>query len=138
MIIWLDQCSGKLARLISGIAECRGGVPEGRGGRLPNGYGDPLALYAKLLVRQGDGRPGGGVALIRTMQDQRVADAGLDVLEEEPTPEDNPLLNMDNVLVTLHLAGFSVEADEKSRNFALENTLGVAGGEELESVVLPD
>jgi phosphoglycerate dehydrogenase-like enzyme len=77
-------------------------------------------------------------ALIRAMQDQRIAAAGLDVLEEEPTPEDNPLLDMDNVLITPHFAGFSVEAGEKSRIFALANTDRVARGEDPESVVLPD
>ena len=77
-------------------------------------------------------------ALIRAMQNDRIAAAGLDVLEEEPTPEDNPLLDMDNVLVTPHMAGFSVEAGEKSRLFALGNAARVARGEEPESVVLPD
>jgi D-3-phosphoglycerate dehydrogenase len=82
--------------------------------------------------------PVAAAALIRAVQDLRIAAAGLDVLEEEPTPEDNSLLDMDNVLVTPHMAGFSVEADEKSRIFALENTIKVARGEEPESVVLPD
>ena len=77
-------------------------------------------------------------ALIRALRDERIAAAGLDVLEEEPTPEDNPLLDMDNVLVTPHMAGFSVEAGEKSRLFALENTARAARGEDPESVVLPD
>ena len=60
------------------------------------------------------------------------------MLEEEPTPEDNPLLDMDNVLITPHMAGFSVEADEKSRIFALANAARVVRGEDPESVVLPD
>ena len=77
-------------------------------------------------------------ALIRAMRDQSIAAAGLDVLEEEPTSEDNPLLDMDNVLITPHLAGFSVEADEKSRIFALANAARVVRGEDPESVVLPD
>jgi len=77
-------------------------------------------------------------ALIRAMKDDQIAAAGLDVLEVEPTPEDNPLLDMDNVLVTPHLAGFSVEAGEKSRLFALGNAARVVRGEEPESVVLPD
>ena len=39
-------------------------------------------------------------ALIRAMNDKQIAAAGLDVLEEEPTSPDNPLLDMDNVLIT--------------------------------------
>jgi phosphoglycerate dehydrogenase-like enzyme len=31
--------------------------------------------------------------------------AGLDVFDEEPTPPGNPLLELDNVVLTAHLAG---------------------------------
>ena len=60
-------------------------------------------------------------ALIRALEAGKVAQAGLDVLEEEPTPVDNPLLHMDNVLVTPHLASFTQESGEKSRTFATYN-----------------
>lgn len=46
-------------------------------------------------------------ALIRALQSGEFAGAGLDVFEEEPTPADNPLLHMDNVIVTPHSAGQS-------------------------------
>ena len=74
-------------------------------------------------------------ALIRALNDGKVAAAGLDVLEQEPTPVDNPLLKMDNVLVTPHLAAFSQEAGEKSRMFAITNSARVSGGDEPDSVV---
>ena len=77
-------------------------------------------------------------ALIRAMRAGKIAAAGLDVLEEEPTNPDNPLLDMDNVLVTPHMAGFGQEASEKSRVFAVQNTTSVAAGNEPESVVLPE
>ena len=77
-------------------------------------------------------------ALIRAMREGKIAAAGLDVLEEEPTSPDNPLLDMDNVLVTPHMAGFGQEASEKSRVFAVRNTTSVAAGSEPESVVLPE
>ena len=77
-------------------------------------------------------------ALIRAMEAGKVAQAGLDVLEEEPTSPDNPLLHMDNVLVTPHLAAFSQESGEKSRTFAMYNAQRILNGEDPESVVLPD
>ena len=77
-------------------------------------------------------------ALIRALEGGKVAQAGLDVLELEPTPVDNPLLKMDNVLVTPHLASFTQEAGEKSRTFATYNAARVLRGEDPESVVLPD
>ncbi len=77
-------------------------------------------------------------ALIRAMEAGKIAQAGLDVLEEEPTPVDNPLLKMDNVLITPHLASFSQESGEKSRTFAMYNAQRVLRGEDPESIVLPD
>jgi D-3-phosphoglycerate dehydrogenase len=47
-------------------------------------------------------------AMIKALQDGEIAGAGLDVFEVEPTPADNPLLAMDNVIVTPHSAGTSV------------------------------
>ncbi len=49
------------------------------------------------------------VALIRALQEGWIAGAGLDVLEQEPPDQDNPLLAMDNVMVTGHAAGTSME-----------------------------
>jgi D-3-phosphoglycerate dehydrogenase len=49
-------------------------------------------------------------ALYRALVEKRLAGAGLDVFEEEPTPADNPILALDNVIVTPHAAGFSDEA----------------------------
>jgi phosphoglycerate dehydrogenase-like enzyme len=74
-------------------------------------------------------------ALIRALRAQKILAAGLDVLEEEPTPTNNPLLDMDNVIVTPHLAAFAQESYEKSRAFAVENAARVARGEAPESVV---
>ncbi len=46
-------------------------------------------------------------ALIAALQNGEIAGAGLDVFEEEPTSPDNPLLKMDNVVVSPHSAGSS-------------------------------
>ena len=74
-------------------------------------------------------------ALVRALRAGKIAGAGLDVLEEEPTPADNPLLHMDNVMVTPHLAGMSQEASRKSQAFALANAARVVAGEKPLSVV---
>ncbi len=46
-------------------------------------------------------------ALVRALQEKWIAGAGLDVFEKEPTPPDNPLLKMDNVIAVPHTASYS-------------------------------
>ena len=76
-------------------------------------------------------------ALIRTLRDGEIAGAALDVFEQEPTPRDNPLLTMGNVVVTPHMAGVSVEAFPRNAGFGLQNIARVIRGEEPLSVVRP-
>ena len=56
------------------------------------------------------------------------AAAGLDVLEEEPPDAANPLLSMDNVLVTPHTAFYSDEAFAASRQRIGEEISAVLSG----------
>ena len=46
-------------------------------------------------------------ALIKALEEKRIAGAGLDVFEQEPINKDNPLLKMDNVIVLSHSASYS-------------------------------
>jgi phosphoglycerate dehydrogenase-like enzyme len=49
-------------------------------------------------------------ALIKALQEGWIRGAGIDVFEQEPTRPDNPLLTMDNVIVTPHSLGWTDEA----------------------------
>ena len=91
-----------------------------------------------VLINTGRGPVVDEAALADAIRRGEIAGAGLDVLEEEPTPTDNPLLDMDRVVVTPHMAGNSVEAYDKSRAFAVANVTRVIRGEEPQSVVLPE
>lgn len=49
-------------------------------------------------------------ALAEALSDGHIAGAGLDVLEQEPAPDDHPLLALDNAVITPHIAYASEQA----------------------------
>lgn len=56
-------------------------------------------------------------ALIKALGAKTIAGAGLDVFEQEPVQPDNPLLRMENVVLTPHIAAGTVDAlTEKMRS----------------------
>ena len=49
-------------------------------------------------------------ALAQALAEGRIGGAGLDVLAQEPAPDDHPLLSLENVVITPHVAWYSEEA----------------------------
>ena len=76
--------------------------------------------------------------LINALENNYISGAGLDVLEEEPTPINNPLIKMNNVVITPHLASISQESNKRSLKFAIDNTTRLYQGEEPISVIFPE
>ena len=70
--------------------------------------------------------------------EKRIAGAGLDVYHDEPVSPDNPLLKLDNVVVTPHIGGHSYEAWFRRCGFAWENMKRVAAGEAPTSLAMPE
>jgi D-3-phosphoglycerate dehydrogenase len=62
-------------------------------------------------------------ALIRALREGKIAGAALDVFEEEPLPDDSPLLTFDNVLLAPHNANSSPEAWEHVHENTIKNLL---------------
>ena len=63
--------------------------------------------------------------------------AVLDVTEMEPTPPDNPLLDLDNVVITPHLASMAIESTIDSVKFGVQNAARAARGGQPEAVAPP-
>jgi len=68
-----------------------------------------------IFINTGRGPTVDEAALIRALQEGRIAGAGLDVFEIEPPKPDNPLLKMDNVILTPHVASASARFDPARR-----------------------
>ena len=68
-------------------------------------------------------------ALIDALREGNIAAAGLDVFEKEPIDQDNPLLSMDNVVITPHSAGTTWDTWFRRAEFAYENMQGVWNGD---------
>ena len=77
-------------------------------------------------------------ALFEALTRGKLAAAGIDVWEEEPTSRDNPLLNLDNVVVSSHVAGVTGEANRQMAVQCAGEMLRVLRGERPDVLVNPD
>ena len=68
-----------------------------------------------LFINNGRGPTVDESALTKALQEGWIAAAGLDVLEQEPPDPENPLLHMDNVILTPHVASASARMGPETR-----------------------
>src|SRR5581483_11890134 len=74
-------------------------------------------------------------ALIKALDEKRLAGAGLDVTDPEPLPPDSPLWNFSNVVITPHIAGQSDRFSVRQLDVFKENARRFAEGAPLINVV---
>ena len=74
--------------------------------------------------------------LVAALKDGRVGGAGLDVTDPEPLPADHELWQMDNVIITPHIAWYG-STGERERALAAENLRRFVAGDALLNVVDP-
>ena len=65
-------------------------------------------------------------ALVSALKAKTIAGAGLDVFEQEPTPIDNPLIEMDNVVLTPHALCWTDECFHDIATSALQSIVDVS------------
>jgi phosphoglycerate dehydrogenase-like enzyme len=83
-----------------------------------------------ILINVSRGEVVDQAALVDALRSQRIAGAGLDVFAVEPLPLDDPLLTMDNVVLTPHVAAATYETARRRGTAAAENVQRVARGDE--------
>ena len=66
--------------------------------------------------------------LIWALENKEIAAAGLDVTDPEPIKNDNPMLKMDNVLITPHAAYYSEESQVSLQTLTAESVAQVLSG----------
>lgn len=84
-----------------------------------------------ILVNTARGGLVDETALIEALRQKHIAAAALDVLAVEPPGDDHPLLSVENVIATPHIAWLTMETWRRSLAIARENVLRLAQGAPL-------
>ena len=90
---------------------------------------------AAVLVNTSRGAIVDEDALVAALRDGRLAAAGLDVFAAEPVLPDNPLLGLDNVVLTPHVTWYTVDTMRRYLVEAVTNCRRLRDGQQLAHVV---
>ena len=74
--------------------------------------------------------------LYEALTNKKIAGAGLDVFDVEPTPSSNPLFKLNNVILSPHIAGVTVESTVRMATETVQNVLDVLDDKVNQSVVI--
>ncbi len=77
-------------------------------------------------------------ALYDALKAKRIAGAGLDVFEKEPIEATNPLIELDNIVMTTHIASASIDTRMAMAMMAATNLMSVLEGKEPSNPVNPE
>ena len=90
-----------------------------------------------ILINTARGKVVDEEALVKALTEKKIRAAGLDVFEKEPLPMDSPLMELDNVMLTPHVAFLSEESLEECTYICVENVEMFVKGE-VQNVVNPE
>jgi len=90
------------------------------------------------LINVGRGELIDQCALVASLRDRKIAGAGLDVFEVEPLPLDDPLIGLDNVILTPHWSASTSDVWLATGLAMAEGMLRAARGELPDNIVNPE
>src|SRR5262249_52345057 len=98
-----------------------------------------LRKPSAVLINSARGAVVDEMALYEALREKKIAGAGLDVFEEEPPLSDNPILKLDNVVLTAHTAGVDLQSRDDMARKAAECIAAISRGEwPAECIVNPE
>jgi phosphoglycerate dehydrogenase-like enzyme len=97
-----------------------------------------LMKHSALLINVARGPIINHDALVKALREQQIAGAGLDVFNQEPLPLDDPILDLNNVLLTPHLASNTIECRKRMAVTVAEEVLRVFREERPRYAVNPE
>lgn len=77
-------------------------------------------------------------ALVTALREGRLTGAGLDVLEREPPEAHNPLLTLEQVIITPHIAWYSEESFQREMEDGMDEIVRVLSGHRPRYIVNPE
>ncbi len=88
-----------------------------------------------VLINVGRGGVIDEPALIEALSSGKLGGAGLDVFEQEPLPPESSLWKLENVIISPHVSGASVNYHRKAANLFIENLHRFLEGQQLMNLV---
>lgn len=77
-------------------------------------------------------------ALVSALQNRAIRGAALDVFDKQPLAMDHPCMTLDNVVLSPHQGGLTMEAVERISEIAAEDTVRLLKGEKPRNFVNPE
>ena len=77
-------------------------------------------------------------ALINALKDRQIAGAALDVFDGQPLPQSSGLLSLDNVVLTPHIGGATIETIQRHARMAVDDILEIIAGRRPDRLVNPE
>lgn len=88
-----------------------------------------------VLINVARGKVVDEAALIEALKEGKIGGAALDVFEEEPLPEDSPLWDAPNVIISPHISGSTKHYNERAAELFAQNLRRFLDGQPLLNTV---